>query len=96
LRTPFHDLTACDARQRRFPTGGAAYGIPLNDRTSPNTAPSIVPPSIFTLLPSVWAATDAVNVTAIYDNITIIIVRIRSFIIFSPFEAAQLNEVCAN
>src|SRR5580765_6903062 len=33
LRTPSHFATGCGARHRFSPTGGAAYGMPLNTRT---------------------------------------------------------------
>src|SRR5262245_46786425 len=33
LRTPSHFAGGCGGRQRKFPTGGAAKGIPLKTRT---------------------------------------------------------------
>ena len=44
-RTPSQFAAGCGARQRLAPTGGAAYGIPLNARTpllmpaTPDTSP---------------------------------------------------------
>src|SRR3954471_12604510 len=50
LRTPSHFAAGCGAFQRSGPTGGAAYGMPLNTRTSgllPPT-PETSPASVFT------------------------------------------------
>src|SRR5262249_28494026 len=41
--------TGCGARQRKSPTGGAANGTPLNDRTPSATAPCNSPLSTLTL-----------------------------------------------
>ena len=50
LRTPCQGATGWGARQRRFPTGGAAKGMPLNatmDGSLPGT-PETCPPVTFT------------------------------------------------
>src|SRR6185503_6385054 len=44
-RIPRQGKTGLGGRQRRFPTGGAAYGTPLKNATGPTRSPSIVPPS---------------------------------------------------
>src|ERR1039457_5440942 len=45
FRTPVHAAAGCGAFQRNGPTGGAAYGMPLNVRTLPSalTTPSKTP-----------------------------------------------------
>ena len=50
FRTPSHAVAGCGGFQRRSPTGGAAYGMPLNTRTfEPATVvPSTSPVFVFT------------------------------------------------
>src|SRR5215467_2231817 len=43
--TPAHASTGCGTRQRRSPTGGAAYGIPFQLITLPAATPPTDPPS---------------------------------------------------
>src|SRR5258705_9882835 len=73
LRTPVQGVTGCGAFQRSGPTGGAAYGMPLNTRTSAllPAAPDTKPPSVFA--GSVIAADAAV---AAASNVTTLIRRV--------------------
>src|SRR5690348_1203983 len=50
VRTFGHAIAGCGGRQRKLPTGGAAYGMPRNCVTvaSEPGMPRIVPLSIFT------------------------------------------------
>src|SRR5215469_9534938 len=48
----------CGGRQRRFPTGGAAYGIPSHSLTPLATVPQTGPSAVWTVVPDVQAATD--------------------------------------
>ena len=47
-RTPCHFCTGCGAFQRRFPTGGAANGIPLNTVMPERSFPSRIPLAVVT------------------------------------------------
>jgi hypothetical protein len=66
-----HGVTGCGARHRKSLTGGAAYGMPLNDRTLPDTAPAVIPASILTILSSDWAASVAVQAITVDASVTI-------------------------
>lgn len=52
-RTPFHGTTAAGGFQRNMPTGGAAYGMPLNTRSPASAEPSTGPPWVATTGPLV-------------------------------------------
>src|ERR1700683_2864461 len=40
FRTPSQGTAGCGSRQRSFPTGGAAYGMPRKTRTEPSDPPT--------------------------------------------------------
>src|SRR5262245_9705050 len=66
--TPSHFGAGCGAFQRSGPTGGAAYGMPLNTRTSAllPAAPDTRPLSVFTgSLTAAEATPGADSITAI-------------------------------
>ena len=71
---------------QRFGNIVAAYGMPLIDRTSPDSAPSIILESILTILSSDWAASVAAKAITIDDSATIAVACIRCLSIRS-----QLN-----
>src|SRR3954447_15657456 len=45
-RSPDHDFTGAGERQRRSPTGGAAYGTPRNATTGPARSPRRAPDEV--------------------------------------------------
>ena len=47
-RTPDQFCGGCGSRQRKLPTGGAAYGTPLNSRMPDTFTPSSVPLAMVT------------------------------------------------
>src|SRR5690348_3540716 len=48
-RTPFQPVAATGGFHRKLPTGGSAYGIPLNDRTPcASTRPTSIPCAMVT------------------------------------------------
>src|SRR6185312_491498 len=55
-RTPSHVGAGCGGRQRKSPTGAAAYGIPLKVETSPSVAPRTMPDAVRTVGPALEAA----------------------------------------
>src|SRR5690242_6367624 len=48
-RTPDHAGAGSGGRQRSGPTGGTAYGMPLNTRTAPSMRPSSTPAGACTI-----------------------------------------------
>src|SRR3954464_13372586 len=64
LRTPCHAGTGCGARQRRFPTGGAANGTALNTTTPDAIAvPPSWPPATRTVVSAAGCRMDAPVIT---------------------------------
>ena len=56
----------------------------MNDRTSPDTAPSSMPASSLTVLSAVWPPTDAGNAIAMHANTTLAIVGMVWWCIIPP------------
>ena len=60
-RTPAHSTAGCGAFHRSLPTGGCAYGMPLNIFTPERSTPSSTPSFTFTLGPLAAEVSVAVN-----------------------------------
>src|SRR4051812_11791243 len=86
--TPSHFAGGCGAFQRSGPTGGAAYGMPLNTRTAASVpaAPDTWPASVFT--GSVIAAEAAV---AASRNAAVIIERFMKPLAGGLLKAAYIS-----
>src|SRR4051812_35485390 len=90
---PVHGLTGCGGRQRSSPTGGAAYGMPLNELTPASTAPSSIP--LATLTCSVPARIGSVAETAaaiVTANATVSLCSI----VAPSFESAGLGHLAVH
>src|SRR5512138_611828 len=62
--TPAQASTGCGTRQRRLPTGGAAYGMPFQLITLPAATPPTDPPSTIAMSGSVVGWPNAVAAAA--------------------------------
>src|SRR5215475_5910214 len=55
LSVAVHDAAGCGGAQRRFPTGGVAYGMPSHSLTPFTTMPQTGPFAVITVVPSAQA-----------------------------------------
>src|SRR5262245_22050715 len=86
-RTPSHEAAGCGSFQRRSPTGGAAYGIPLKLRIRPSALamPRTVPVAVLTCAFETLAVTTMIAVTRIErDEIDMVSDHINHLLDLSP------------